>query len=80
MSVTEAVKALADLGASFFDWAKTASKTQTTRVVVSDKRDLKKAVRYAEEAFDIVAEYGTITPDNKLRKYETLVKKFRRWE
>ena len=80
MSISAAVEELAKAVSSIFNWASTAVENQTTTDVVKGKRDLKKAIRYAEQAFDIVDKFGSISPEKERKRYETLVKKFRKWE
>lgn len=70
-------KLLAAIG-GWFNYRSSLADNITELEVVDDKHDLEKAIKYAEDALEIVDKYGIMQPRGR-KRYEYFVKKFRKY-
>ena len=61
---------------SVFDYAGTAKEHQSETEVIKDKRDLKKAVNIAEQAFKIVFKNFECLPEKEQERFKDLYDDF----
>lgn len=73
---SDAIKSVGEAFTSLFNYFKTAKEEQCETQIVKDKKRLKKATNIAQKAFRLIDDNKQYLPDDVLKKYEKLRKKF----
>lgn len=76
----EIIKHLLQTLTSLFSYRETVSANQATAEVINDKKDLQRACNYAELALELVQSKAKFDKKRDDKKFQRLLKKFRRYK
>ena len=77
--ITAAIQSFCEMFKSFFRFKQTDTLYKSTKVVINDKKDLKKATNYAEKIFHVTDKYTKYFNKTDLKHYESWKKLFEKY-
>lgn len=78
MVISSVVSSFLECLNGLFHWRKAISDNEVTHELIDDKKDLQRACNYAELAVELVHQKAIFEKDKDKKRFERLVKKFRK--